>query len=221
MKTKFFLPFALLALSFSAFSEPIKNLSESEESFSTEEKPFSGYSVSLGTSLLSKTDGGEPSLLEGALNAHIGKEDWRYHELFLNFSLNKEGEKERFLFEATPRLFYSFFIAGFTSYSGFGLGFGLQPYHLFSENKNIGQIFAINGQIFTGLKSPKIYNNFSFFLELNLKHIFFPFSSYRPINRAHSEIESDQEDNKELSAPEYYNNHFFHTSLNVGVSYLF
>ena len=108
----------------------------------------------------------------------IGKENWRYQELYLNLRLRKGDEKDKiFIFETIPRIFYSFPIVGIKFYAGLGLGFGVQPYHTYSDNKDVGKIFALSGQWFTGFKAPDIYKNFGCFMELNITGMFFPFYS--------------------------------------------
>ena len=215
-------------------SQASSNISEPSPSevYLSENRGFlSDYTFSLGTSILSKREDNYSStktktdFLSGTLNVIIGKANWNYQELYMNLRLKKTGEKEEiFIFEVIPRAFYFFSVVGVKFYAGLGLGFGIQPYHIYSSSKNIGKIFSLGGQGFTGFKTPDIYNNFGFFMELHWTTLAFPFYSGSSVSSptqpgasqqtasspSLKEIEIDKDDPGE--------NNF---SLNLGITYHF
>ena len=182
-------------------SSDISKLSPSDATELSENKGIlSGYSFSLGTSILSKYIDEETDLLIGTVNMLVTNKDWSYQDLYINFQVRNPTRD--FLIETIPRIFFSFpILSAIKFYAGVGLGLGFQPEYIFGDKK--GKIFVVNFQTFSGLKVPDIYRNFGCFLEFNWTIGIFPFYTY--------------EDSKNL-ADDFMFNSF---SLNFGISYLF
>ena len=198
------------------------NASSSEASYSSSSdthlsKTFpSGYNFSLGIPLVSKEDVSKARFLTESLNIIIGKKKWNYQELYLNLDLNGGSDKRTF-FTAIPRIFYSFPIIGMKFYAGIGIGSGIQPYYIYSDEKDVGKVFAIGGQIFTGLKALNIHKNFGYFIDMNLTAMTFPFysSTGKELDIAAKPTSKDSSiitDHKD-SNPSYFN-----VSIRVGIN---
>ena len=209
------------------FSSGVSNSSPSDTHLS--ETFPSGYEFSLGIPLISKEEGSKAKTFTESLNVVIGKKNWNYQELYLNLDL-KGGSDKNVILTAIPRIFYSFPIIGMKFYAGIGIGSGIQPHHIYSDEKDARKAFAIGGQVFTGLRAPNIHKNFGVFIDMNFTTMTFPFysktqysvmeSSYtypddpNP-NSKDSSITTSPED-KQSPHPSYNN-----VSIRVGISYSF